>query len=187
MALAAVAFEAFSAHNLPEGLEPGLEASSTYDPVNFTFPFGTHLAVVEVDTETGEVRLERYIAVDDCGNQINPMIVDGQIHGGIVQGVSQALWEEAVYDDDGNLVTGSLVDYLVPSAAELPSMETATTITPSPSNPLGVKGIGEAGTIAATPAVINAIVDALSPYGIDDMAMPASPERVWRALQEARR
>jgi carbon-monoxide dehydrogenase large subunit len=184
--LAALAFEAFSAHNLPDGLEPGLEASSHYDPVNFTFPFGTHVAVVEVDTETGGVRLERYVAVDDCGNQINPMIVEGQIHGGIVQGVSQALWEEAAYDGQGNLVTSSLVDYLVPSAAELPSLETATTVTPSPSNPLGVKGIGEAGTIAATPAIINAIVDALKPFGIEDMAMPASPERVWRALQEAR-
>src|SRR5581483_1345411 len=124
-----------------------LEASSHYDPVNFTFPFGTHLAVVEVDTETGGVKLARYIAVDDCGNQINPLIVEGQIHGGIVQGAAQALWEEAVYDGEGNLVSSSLIDYLVPSAAELPSFETAMTVTPSPSNPMGVKGIGEAGTI----------------------------------------
>jgi carbon-monoxide dehydrogenase large subunit len=184
MPLAAVAFEAFTAHNLPEGLEPNLEASSHFDPTNFTFPFGTHLAVVEVDTETGGVNLLRYAAVDDCGNQVNPLIVEGQIHGGIVQGVAQALWEEAVYDDDGNLVSTSLVDYLVPSAAEVPSFDTDMTVTPSPSNPMGVKGIGEAGTIGAAPAVVNAIVDALSPYGITDMAMPASPERVWHALKE---
>jgi carbon-monoxide dehydrogenase large subunit len=185
MPLAAVAFEAFTAHNLPEGMEPNLEATSHFDPVNFTFPFGTHLAVVEVDTETGGVRLLRYAAVDDCGNQINPLIVEGQIHGGIVQGIAQALWEEAVYDHEGNLVTSSLVDYLVPSAAEVPSFETAMTVTPSPSNPMGVKGIGEAGTIGAAPAVINAIVDALSPYGINDIAMPASPQRIWQALKEA--
>jgi carbon-monoxide dehydrogenase large subunit len=180
--LAAVAFEAFSAHNLPDGMEPNLEASSHYDPTNFTFPFGTHLAVVEIDTETGAARLVRYVAVDDCGNQVNPLIVEGQIHGGIVQGVAQALWEHAAYDEEGNLVGASLIDYLVPSAAEVPSLELASTVTPSPSNPLGVKGIGEAGTIAATPAVINAIVDALSPYGVRDIAMPASPQRVWEAI-----
>jgi aerobic carbon-monoxide dehydrogenase large subunit len=184
MPLAAVAFEAFTAHNLPEGMEPNLEASSHFDPTNFTFPFGTHLAVVEVDTETGAVRLVRYIAVDDCGNQMNPLIVEGQIHGGIVQGAAQALWEEAVYDEDGNLVSASLMDYLVPSAAEVPSFETASTVTPSPSNPMGVKGIGEAGTIGAAPAVINAVVDALAPYGIEDIEMPASPQRVWRSIQE---
>ena len=184
MPLAAVAFEAFTAHNLPDGMEPNLEASTVFDPPNFTFPFGTHIAVVDVDTETGQVKLQRYAAVDDCGNQINPMIVEGQIHGGIVQGVAQALWEEATYDDDGNLVSASLVDYLVPSAAEVPSFETGYTVTPSPTNPMGVKGIGEAGTIASTPAVINAICDALSPYGIRDIAMPASPQRVWEALKE---
>jgi aerobic carbon-monoxide dehydrogenase large subunit len=182
MPLAAVAFEAFSAHNLPDGMEPNLEGSSHYDPTNFTFPFGTHLAVVEIDTETGAVRLVRYVAVDDCGNQVNPLIVEGQIHGGIVQGAAQALWENAAYDEDGNLVGASLIDYLVPSAAEVPSLELASTVTPSPSNPLGVKGIGEAGTIAATPAVINAIVDALSPYGVQDIEMPASPQRVWEAI-----
>jgi carbon-monoxide dehydrogenase large subunit len=187
MPLAAVAFEAFTAHNLPEGLEPNLEASSHFDPTNFTFPFGTHLAVVEVDTETGGITLERYVAVDDCGNQINPLIVEGQIHGGIVQGVAQALWEEAVYDHEGNLVTSTLVDYLVPSAAEVPSFETDMTVTPSPTNPMGVKGIGEAGTIGAAPAVINAIVDALSPLGVTDIAMPASPQRVWKAIKEAQR
>lgn len=185
MPLAAVAFEAFTAHNLPDGMEPNLEASSHFDPTNFTFPFGTHLAVVEVDTETGDVRLVRYAAVDDCGNQINPLIVEGQIHGGIVQGAAQALWEEAVYDADGNLQTSTLMDYLVPSAAELPSFETDTTVTPSPSNPMGVKGIGEAGTIGAAPAVINAIVDALSPYGIHDIEMPATPQRIWQHLKEA--
>jgi carbon-monoxide dehydrogenase large subunit len=185
MALAAVAFEAFSAHNLPDGMEPNLEGSSHYDPSNFTFPFGTHLAVVEVDTETGRARLLRYVAVDDCGNQLNPLIVEGQIHGGIVQGAAQALWEDAVYDEEGNLITTSLVDYLMPSAAELPSFELASTVTPSPTNPMGVKGIGEAGTIAATPAVINAILDALSPYGIHDIDMPASPERIWQALRSA--
>ncbi len=185
MPLAAVAFEAFTAHNLPDGMEPNLEDSSHFDPTNFTFPFGTHLAVVEVDTETGGVRLDRYVAVDDCGNQINPLIVDGQIHGGIVQGAAQALWEEAVYDDEGNLMSASLIDYLVPSSAEVPSFEMASTVTPSPSNPMGVKGIGEAGTIGAAPAVINAVVDALSPFGIQDIAMPASPQRVWQAIMSA--
>ena len=168
-ALGAVAFEAFTAHNLPDGMEPNLEESVHFDPPNFTFPFGTHICVVEVDTETGDTHLQRYIAVDDCGNQVNPLIVDGQIHGGIVQGVAQALFEEAIYDDEGNLFTSTLVDYLVPAASELPSFETDTTVTPSPTNLLGVKGIGEAGTIGSAPAVINAIVDALSPYGVDDI------------------
>jgi carbon-monoxide dehydrogenase large subunit len=185
--LATVAFEAFTAHNLPDGMEANLEASSHYDPTNFTFPFGTHLAVVEVDTETGGVQLVRYVAVDDCGNQVNPLIVEGQVHGGIVQGAAQALWEDAVYDEQGSLKSASLADYLVPSAAEVPNLELASTVTPSPTNPLGVKGIGEAGTIAATPAVINAVLDALSPYGIHDIAMPASPQRIWQALQSASR
>jgi carbon-monoxide dehydrogenase large subunit len=179
------AFEAWHAHNLPEGMEPGLEIQYTYDPPNFSWPSGAHAAVVEVDTETGDVRLARYVAVDDVGNVINPMVVEGQVHGGIVQGVAQALWEEAVYDADGNLVNGSFTGYLVPSAAEVPSFTLDRTVTPSPTNPLGVKGVGETGTIASTPAVINAIVDALSPYGITDMEMPATPERVWRALREA--
>ena len=183
MALGAVAFEAFTNHDLPDGMDPGLEAQVLWDPPNFTFPFGVHIAVVEVDAETGGVELVRYIAVDDCGNQINPLVVEGQVHGGIVQGVAQALWEEAVYDDAGQLLTSSLLDYLVPSAAELPSFELDHTVTPSPSNPLGVKGIGEAGTIASTPAVINAVVDALSHLGVTDIAMPATPERVWAAMQ----
>lgn len=182
MALASVAFEAFTAHNLPDGLEPNLEATTTWDPPNFTFPFGTHVAVVEVDEDTGNVELLRYIAVDDVGNQINPMIVEGQIEGGIAQGVAQALFEEAVYDESGNLVTSTLAEYLVPSAAEFPSFELANTITPSPTNPLGVKGVGEAGCIASPPAVINAVVDALSSFGITHIDMPASPEKVWNAM-----
>jgi carbon-monoxide dehydrogenase large subunit len=187
MALQAVAFEAFSAHDLPDGMEPNLTATVTYDPPNFVFPFGTHVAVVEVDEETGAVDLLDYAAVDDCGPQVNPMIVEGQLHGGIVQGVAQALWEEAVYDDDGNLRNATMVDYCMPSAAEVPSFKLDHTVTPSPTNPLGVKGIGEAGTIGSAPAVINAIVDALSPFGITDMAMPAHPQRVWEAIQAARK
>jgi aerobic carbon-monoxide dehydrogenase large subunit len=185
VALGALAFEAFTAHDLPEGMEPNLEASATYDPTNFTFPFGTHVAVVEVDTETGKVDLVRYVAVDDCGNQINPLIVDGQVHGGIVQGVAQALFEEAVYDDQGNLLTTTFTDYLVPAASEVPSFSLGRTVTPSPSNPLGVKGIGEAGTIASTPAAVNAVVDALSHLGVEDLAMPVTPERVWRSIGAA--
>jgi carbon-monoxide dehydrogenase large subunit len=177
------AFEAWHAHNLPDGMEPGLEALHAYDPPNFSWPTGCHIAVVEVDTETGSADLVRYVAVDDVGRVINPMIVDGQVHGGIAQGVAQALFEEAVYDDDGNLVTGSFTNYLVPSAAELPSYEVDRTETPSPTNPLGVKGVGETGTIASTPAVINAVVDALSPYGVTEIEMPASPERVWNAIR----
>ncbi len=187
MAIGAVAFEAFSAHNLPDGMEPNLAEQVTYDPPNFTFPFGTHIAVVEVDEATGAVALLDYAAVDDCGNQINPMIVEGQVHGGIVQGVAQALWEEAVYDDDGQLRNATLTDYLVPSAAEVPALKLDHTVTPSPTNPMGVKGVGEAGTIGSAPAVINAIVDALSPLGVTDIKMPASPQRVWATIQEARR
>jgi carbon-monoxide dehydrogenase large subunit len=187
MPLQAIAMGAFTAHNLPDGMEPNLEASISWDPPNFTFPFGTHACVVEVDEETGGVDLVKFVAVDDCGNQINPLIVEGQVHGGIAQGVAQALFEEAVYDDDGNLVTSTLADYLVPSAADLPSYVTGSTVTPSPSNPLGVKGVGEAGTIGATPAVINAIVDALSHLGVTDVRMPASPRNVRTAIEEARR
>jgi aerobic carbon-monoxide dehydrogenase large subunit len=182
-----LAFAAWSAHNLPAGMEPGLEATAVYDPPNFSWPGGAHAAVVEVDTETGDVRLVRYVAVDDVGKVINPMIVDGQIHGGVAQGVAQALFEEAVYDEDGNLLSSSLTSYLVPSAAELPSFELDRTETPSPTNPLGVKGVGETGTIAAPAAVMNAVADALASYGVTDIDMPATPERVWRALEEARR
>jgi aerobic carbon-monoxide dehydrogenase large subunit len=182
-----VALQAWTAHNLPDGMEPGLEASYVFDPENFSWPSGTHVAVVEVDTETGAVDLVRYVAVDDVGKVINPTIVEGQVHGGVAQGVAQALFEEAVYDEDGNLLTGSMVNYLVPSAAELPSFEVGRTETPSSTNPLGVKGVGETGTIASTAAVMNAVVDALSPYGITDLEMPATPERVWRAIEEAKR
>jgi carbon-monoxide dehydrogenase large subunit len=185
MPLAGVAFAAFQAHNLPDGMEPNLTAETSYDPPNFTFPFGTHVCVLEVDEETGRVNLLNYVAVDDCGNQVNPMIVEGQVHGGIVQGLAQALFEEAVYDEAGNLLTSTLADYLVPSAAELPNFTLDSTVTPSPSNPLGVKGVGEAGTIAAAQAVINAIVDALRPLGVTDMRMPASPQRVWTTIQQA--
>jgi carbon-monoxide dehydrogenase large subunit len=186
MTLQGVAFEAFSAHNLPDGMEPNLVGEVTFDPPNFVFPFGTHVAVVEIDEETGGVELLDYAAVDDCGVQVNPMIVEGQLHGGIVQGAAQALWEEAVYDDDGLLRNPTLTDYCVPSAAEVPSIKLDHTVTPSPTNPLGVKGIGEAGTIVSTPTVVNAIVDALAPLGITDIAMPAMPERVWAAIREAR-
>lgn len=183
MTLQEVAFAAFAAHDLPEGEEPNLEAQVSWDPPNFTFPFGTHIAIVEIDTETGEVRLQRYIAVDDCGPQVNPLIVEGQLHGGILQGVAQALWEEAVYDADGQLRTVTLGDYLVPSAMETPNFELDHTVTPSPSNPLGVKGVGEAGTIGSAPTVMNAVVDGLSHLGITAMDMPASPHRVWSAIQ----
>lgn len=181
-----VAFEAFTAHDLPDSVEPTLYGSTTVDPQNFSFPHGTHLCAAEVDTETGAVRIRSYVCVDDVGKVVNPTIVEGQVHGGVAQGIAQALFEEAVYDDDGNLVTGTLVDYLVPSAADLPSFTTDRTETPATSNPLGVKGVGEAGTIASTPAVVNAVVDALRPYGVTDVRMPCSPMRVWEALNQAR-
>jgi carbon-monoxide dehydrogenase large subunit len=177
--------QAWTAHNLPDGMEPGMEETAVYDPPNFSWPAGAHAAVVEVDTETGDARLVRYLAVDDVGTVVNPLIVDGQIHGGVTQGIATALYEEGVYDEDGNLTTTSMATYLVPSAAELPSFELERTETPSPTNPLGVKGVGETGTIAAAPAVITAVVDALSHLGVTDVQMPASPERVWRAIQEA--
>lgn len=181
-----VALMANVAWNMPKGVEPGLEASSFFDPPNFVYPFGAHIAVVQVDAETGEVALKRYIAVDDCGRVINPMIVEGQIHGGIVQGVGQALWEGAVYDEDGQLLTGSLMDYAVPKADAFPKFELAMTETPTSVNPLGVKGIGETGTIASTPAVYNAVADALAPLGVKHLNMPLTPERVWRAIRDAR-
>jgi aerobic carbon-monoxide dehydrogenase large subunit len=170
------------AWNLPPGMEAGLEASSFYDPPNFVYPFGAHVAVVEVDPKTGHVALKRYVAVDDCGPQINPMIVEGQIHGGVVQGIGQALWEEAVYDGTGQLLTGSLADYAIPRADLLPDIEVLSTVTPSPHHPLGVKGIGEAGTIASTCTVYNAVIDALEPFGVRAIRMPMTPERVWRAI-----
>jgi len=177
-----VALATFAAHNLPDGMEPTLDSDYVYDPENFSYPHGTHLCAVEVDTETGFTKIRKYVCVDDVGKIVNPVIVEGQVHGGLAQGIGQALYEEAVYDAEGNLTTGSLVDYLVPAASDLPHFETGRTETPATSNPLGVKGVGEAGTIASTPAVMNAVVDALRPFGVNDIRMPATPERVWRAI-----
>ncbi|GAA4528161.1 xanthine dehydrogenase family protein molybdopterin-binding subunit [Nonomuraea ferruginea] len=181
-----LALAAFAAHNLPEGAEARLDSDATFDPVNYSFPHGTHLTAVEVDTETGHVKIRSYVAVDDVGKVVNPLIVEGQVHGGIAQGIGQALYEEAVYDAEGNLLTATLADYLLPSAADLPDFVTDRTETPATSNPLGAKGVGEAGTIASTPAVVNAIVDALRPHGVRDVQMPCTPERVWRALEGGR-
>ncbi|MFC8427783.1 xanthine dehydrogenase family protein molybdopterin-binding subunit [Streptomyces sp. NPDC057253] len=180
-----VAFETFTSHDLPDGVEPTINAGQVTDPDNFSYPHGTHLCAVEVDTETGQTRIRSYVAVDDVGRVVNPMIVEGQVHGGLAQGIAQALYEEAVYDDEGNLVSGTMADYLVPSAPDLPEFVTDRTETPATSNPLGVKGVGEAGTIASTPAVVGAIVDALRPLGVRDVRMPCTPERVWQALKEA--
>jgi carbon-monoxide dehydrogenase large subunit len=185
MTIQDAAFAAHAAHNLPDGMEPGLEESATYDPANFSWPGGAHAAVVEVDTETGDTRLVRYVAVDDVGSPINPQIIDGQVHGGVTQGVAAALYEEGAYDEEANLLTTTMATYLVPSAAEMPSYETDRTETRA-DNPLGVKGVGETGTIAAAPAVINAVVDALSHLGVTDVGMPATPERVWKAIEEVR-
>jgi carbon-monoxide dehydrogenase large subunit len=183
MALTEVALATFAAHNYPEGIEPYIDSEATYDPVNFNFPHGTHLCAMEVDTETGEVRMRKYVCCDDIGNIINPLIVSGQVHGGLVQGIAQALWEEAVYDDAGTLVSGSFVDYLVPTAADTISFDIDHTTSPSLTNTLGTKGVGEAGTIASTPAVVNAIVDAVRHLGVNDIQMPCTPERVWKAVQ----
>jgi carbon-monoxide dehydrogenase large subunit len=184
----AVALTAYVPHKYPEGLEPGLEETSFYDPSNFCFPFGAHACIVEVDRETGQVKILRYLAVDDVGNVINPMIVDGMVHGGIAQGVGQALWEGAAYDaQSGQLLTGSMMDYALPKADQLPMYETDRTVTPTPVNPLGIKGAGETGTIAATPTVVNAVVDALAPLGVDHIeAMPLTAERVWTIIHGAR-
>jgi carbon-monoxide dehydrogenase large subunit len=184
--LGAVAFEAFTAHNLPPGVEPTLSAEATVDPEDFSYPHGTHLAAMEVDTETGKVTLRKYVCVDDVGVQVNPMIVEGQVHGGLAQGIAQAMYEGASYDEDGNLQTASLADYLLPSAMDLPSFITDTTCTPSTTHPLGTKGVGEAGAIASTPAIINGVVDALRPLGVTDINMPAAPMTVWRAIQAAK-
>src|SRR3954451_6306314 len=178
-----VALMAYLAHNMPKNLEPGLEAISFFDPGNFVFPFGTHVCVVEVARDTGHVKLVRYLAVDDLGRVINPMIVDGMVHGGIVQGVSQALWEHAEYDESGQLITGSFMNYAMPHADDMPKLEVARTETPSPVNPLGIKGAGETGTIASTACVANAVMDALSPFGITHLDMPLTPGRIWEALR----
>lgn len=180
-----IALTAYVPHDYPTGLEPGLDFSSFYDPTNFTYPFGCHIAIVEVDAETGKVSLKRFIAVDDVGNVINPMIVDGQIHGGLAQGIGQALLEGIAYDENGQLVTGSYMDYAMPRADDLPSFEIDRTVTPCPHNPLGVKGAGEAGCIGSTPAVVNAVMDALAPFGvIKNLEMPLTPQRVWRAMHQ---
>ena len=185
VSLADVALATWTGHNLPDGVEPSLDSDATFDAYTFSFPHGTHLCAMEVDTETGATRMRSYVAVDDIGSIVNPLIVTGQEHGGIVQGIAQALWEGTEYDENGTLVTGSFVDYTLPTAADTISLVTDHTFSPSTTNTLGVKGVGEAGAIAATPAVVNAIVDALRPMGIHDIEMPCTPERVWSALQEA--
>lgn len=184
--LGEIALATFAAHNLPDGFEPNLDSDATFDPVNFSYPHGTHLAAMEVDTETGQVTIRKYVCVDDIGVVVNPMIVEGQVHGGLAQGIAQALYEEAVYDDAGTLVTGSFVDYLVPGAADLPHYITDRTETPSTTNQLGAKGVGEAGTIASTPAIVNGVIDAVRHLGVNDILMPCTPSRVWNALQDAK-
>ncbi|WP_091623476.1 xanthine dehydrogenase family protein molybdopterin-binding subunit [Amycolatopsis saalfeldensis] len=178
-----VAFTVFAAHNLPDGIEPSLDSDATFDPENFSYPHGTHLCAAEVDTETGRVKLRSYVCVDDVGVVVNPLIVEGQVHGGLAQGIAQALFEEAVHDESGTLTTGTFADYLLPSAADLPSFTTARTETPSTTNPLGAKGVGEAGTIASTPAVVNAVIDAVRHLGVDEIEMPMTPMRVWHAIE----
>jgi carbon-monoxide dehydrogenase large subunit len=185
LGIADIALATFAAHNYPEGVEPNIDAEATYDPVNFNFPHGTHLCAMEVDTETGQVTMRKYVCCDDIGNIINPLIVSGQVHGGLVQGIAQALWEEAIYDDSGTLVSGSFVDYLLPTSADTISFDIDHTTSPSTTNTLGTKGVGEAGTIASTPAVVNAVVDAIRHLGVNDITMPCTPERVWKAINTA--
>jgi aerobic carbon-monoxide dehydrogenase large subunit len=185
LTIAEIAGAAYVTMDMPDGMEPGLETTTFYDPENFVFPFGAHACITEVDVETGKVDIVRYVAVDDCGPAINPKLIDGQIHGGITHGIGQALYERIHYDDDGQLVTGTFVDYALPSAADVPSYETDRTETPSPVNSLGVKGVGEAGTIAATPAILNSVIDALRPLGVDFLNMPLSPQHVWSQIELA--
>jgi carbon-monoxide dehydrogenase large subunit len=184
MTIQEVALAAHMARSMPEGMEPGLAATHFFEPKNFTFPFGTHIAVVELDSETGEIHFKRYVAVDDCGKVINPMLVDGQVHGGIVQSLGQALYEEVVYDDQGQLVSGTFMDYALPKASMVPWLELDRTETPTDVNPMGVKGVGEAGTIGATPAIVAAIVDALAPYGVRHLDMPIKPEIIWQIIKQ---
>ena len=185
MAIGEIAFAVFQAHNLPDGIEPTLDSDASFDPEDFSFPHGTHLCATEVDTETGAVTIRSYVCVDDIGEVVNPMIVEGQVHGGVAQGIAQALYEEAIHDEQGTLTTATFVDYLVPGAPDLPTFITDRTTTPSTTNPLGVKGVGEAGCIASTPAVVNSVLDALRQFGVKDIDMPMSPQRVWKALQGA--
>jgi carbon-monoxide dehydrogenase large subunit len=185
MTTAEAGFQAFMGDKLPPGLEPGLDATRRFEPPNFVYPFGTHVCVVEVDAHTGEVRIVKYLAVDDCGRMINPLIVEGQVHGGIAQGLAQALFEEVVYDAQGQLVNGTLMDYAIPHAEQVPSYELDHTVTATTVNPLGVKGVGEAGTIGSTPAVVNAVIDALAPFGVVHLDMPLRPEKLWAAMRAA--
>ncbi len=178
--------EAYVAKNIPKNWEPGLEASSFFEPPNCTYPFGTHIVAVEVDRDTGEVRFVKYVAVDDCGRQVNPLLVEGQVQGGIAHSIGQALFERTVYDENGQLLTGEFMDYAMPRAKDIPEYLMDSTVTPSPSNPLGLKGIGEAGTIGATPAIANAVMDALSPLGIRHLDLPLTPEKIWRAITSAK-
>ncbi len=185
VALTDVALAVFAAHDLPDGVEPNLDSEAAYDPDNFSFPHGTHLCAVEIDTETGHVRIRKYVCVDDVGHVVNPLIVEGQVHGGLAQGISQALYEEAIHDETGTLISGSFAEYLLPTAVDLPHFTTDRTDTPAPGNPLGVKGVGEAGTIASTPAVVNSVLDALRPLGVHSIDMPCTPMRVWHAIRSA--
>ncbi len=178
-----IAFAAYTNH--PPGLEAGLEATYYYDPPNLTFPFGSYICVVDIDTGTGEVHVRRFVAVDDCGNIINPMIVEGQIQGGLTQGLAPALYEEIVYDESGQNLSGTLADYLVPTAVESPRWELGRTITPSPHHPLGAKGVGESATVGAPPAIVNAVVDALAHLGVRHLEIPITPQKVWKVLREA--
>jgi aerobic carbon-monoxide dehydrogenase large subunit len=184
VSFADMAVAAYHAKKLPPNTQPGLVATHFWEPPNFTFPFGAHIVVSEVDRETGEIAIQRYVCVDDCGRIINPLIVDGQVHGGVAQGLGQALWEEAVYDENGQLVSGELTDYAIPKAAGMPWIESSHTETPSPVNPLGVKGVGEAGTIGCSPAVVNSVVDALSPFGVRHIDMPLTPQKIWRLMNQ---
>jgi carbon-monoxide dehydrogenase large subunit len=185
--LAEIAAASYRALKLPPDTTPGLVATRYWEPPNFAFPFGAHIVVSEVDRDTGQVSIKRYVAVDDCGKVINPLMVDGQVHGGVAQGLGQALYEEVVYDESGQLLTGEFMDYTVPKATMVPWMETDRTETPSPVNPLGVKGVGEAGTIAASPAIVNSVVDALSPLGVRHIDMPLTPEKLWKLIQQGGR
>jgi carbon-monoxide dehydrogenase large subunit len=171
------------AREIPPGSEPGLSATHFFEPTNFTFPFGTHICVVEVEPHTGKIEIKKYVAVDDCGKVINPLLVDGQIQGGIVQGLGQALFEEVIYDENGQLLTGSLMDYALPRAADVPRLHLTRTETPTPVNPLGIKGIGEAGTIGSTPAVVSAVIDALAPFGVTHIDMPLTSQKIWSLCQ----
>jgi len=187
VSFAEMAVAAYHAKKLPPNTEPGLVATCFWEPPNFTFPFGAHIVITDVDRDTGNISIRRYVAVDDCGRIINPLLVAGQVHGGVAQGLGQALWEQAVYDDNGQLVTGELTDYALPKAHLMPWIEDSHTETPSPVNPLGVKGVGEAGTIGCSPAVVNSVVDALSPLGVRHIDMPLTPEKIWNLIQQGGR